>query len=83
MSQLSVLTQLADWNVKAHLSQDRQLRFTNGKVRKHEGEIAVLKEDRRAVVTGWKLIAAVAAGIAGVVGFLITVYQALNGTAAH
>lgn len=83
MEQMSIMRQQGEWSVRAHLSQDRQLRFTNGKVRKHEGEIKTLQDDKKAVISGWRLIAAIGGILAGIASFLITIYQIINGGGGH
>ena len=80
MEQISIMRQLGDWSVKAHLSQDRQLRYTNGKVKRHEGELAQLKDDKKSVITGWRAIAALGGILSGIISFLILLYQTLNGS---
>ena len=79
MSQLSVLTQFADWSVKAHLSQDRQLRFTNGTVRRHTTEITTLQTDKQFVLTGWRAVVAAGGIVSGITAFVILIYKALSG----
>lgn len=75
MEQISIMRQHMDWSVKAHLSQDRQLRYTNGKVRRHETDIAILKDDKRSFLRGWRALLAVSGFFAGIVSFLALVYQ--------
>ncbi len=79
ISELSTLSQFAQWSIGAHLSTDSQVRRTNGRLIKAETNIETLKEDKKTVLTSWKTIAALVTGAAGLIAFLITVYQAMAG----
>lgn len=81
MEQMSIMKQYSDWSVKANLGHDRNIRTTNGRLRKAEAEIEGLKDDKRSFISGWRAIAAVAGIISGVVSFLVLLYQAFNGAA--
>lgn len=83
MAALSINSQYSAWLVNAALETHSQVRRTNGKLLKAEAEISALKDDRKAVISGWKLIAAIGGILAGIASFLITVYQALNGGGGH
>jgi hypothetical protein len=79
MEQTNILRQYMDWSVQAHLSSDRQLRWTNGKVRRHTEEIGDLQDDKRLLKSGWKAVVAAGGIIAGIVSFLILIWQTLSG----
>lgn len=75
MEQISIMRQNMDWSIQAHLSQDRHLRYTNGKVRRHDMDIAVLKDDKRSFLRGWKALVAIGGFLAGVISFIAMLYQ--------
>ena len=77
MGQLSILSQHADWSVHAHLSQDKQLRYTNGKVRQHEVDIKAFKDDKAFLGRGWKFLVATAGVVGGLISFGIHVFKLL------
>ena len=78
MEQASIMKQAWEWSVKAHLSADRQLRMTNGKVRRAESDLAVLKADKRAIKVSWKTITVIGGVVVAVVSGILSVYQALK-----
>ncbi len=79
MAQMSIMRQYSDWSVKALLSQSKDIRLTNGKVRRAGQDIEDLKADRKNVKIGWKVISGIVGGIAAVVTFVLMVYQAFKG----
>lgn len=79
MEEASISRQQNAWLVKACLSLDRQTRLTNGRLRKAEQDIRSLKDDRKTIVRGWRFVAAVVAGIGGLIGFGLTVWDKLSG----
>ncbi len=79
MHTLSIGSQYDRWLVEAAIRTHEQVRATNGRLLRAEASIKGLQEDRKAVLSGWKLLTAIAVGAAGVISFLITVYKALNG----
>jgi hypothetical protein len=79
MDALSIGSQYDRWLVDALVATHSQVRTTNGRLIRAESEISDLKADRKTVLTGWKLLTAIAVGLAGVISFLITVYKALHG----
>lgn len=78
MEQISIMRQHMDWSVQAHLSQDRQLRFTNGKVRKHTVDIQGLKDDKKLLKSGWKVLVVICGAVSGLVSFLALIWQTLG-----
>ncbi len=66
MEQMSIMRQYSDWSVKALLSTDRNVRLTNGKVRRAETNILALQEAGKSATIEW-------ATIAKVVGIIVTV----------
>lgn len=79
MEQMSIMRQYMTWSVGAHLSADKNLRRTNGRLMKAEGNIAGLKEDRRFLKSGWKTLVIVGGVISGFASFLALIYQTLGG----
>ena len=79
MEQMSIMRQYVAWSVGAHLSNDKNLRLTNGRLRRAESNIDTLKDDKKSVISGWKAIVTVAGIISGLVSFLVLIYQALGG----
>lgn len=75
MEQLSINTQMAEWAINANMSHDRNIRHTNGRLRKAEANIVTLQDDKKSFITGWRAIAAVAGILSGLVSFLILLYQ--------
>lgn len=78
LAQLSVMAQISEWSVKAHISTMESVRKTNGRLIRAEENIERLQEDKKFFKRGWQTIAAFAAVVAGVVAFLIQVWQALG-----
>lgn len=79
MHSLSISAQYNEWLVNALVETHGHVRRTNGRLLRAEADIVSLKDDRKTVVKGWKLIVAIAGVAAGVISFLITIYQALSG----
>ncbi len=79
MSQLSMLTQFSEWSIKAHISTMESVRKTNGRLIKAETDITALKDDKKTLLTSWKAIATLVTGAAGLIAFLITIYQVMAG----
>ena len=79
MSQLSIMTSFAEWSVRAHMSTNEQVRRTNGRLIKAEGNIGDIKEDKRFLRSGWKAIVVVAGVISGLVSFLALLWQTFGG----
>lgn len=75
IAQLNILTQFADWSVRAHMATNEQVRKTNGRLIQAESDISTLEGDKKTVLTGWKMLAAIGAGIAGVLAFIATLVQ--------
>ncbi len=80
MHALSIGAQYDQWLVQALVKTHLQVRTTNGKLLRAEADIVSLKDDRRSIVRGWRFIVAVAAGLSGLISFLVMVYQALAGS---
>lgn len=81
MEQISILRQHNEWAVNAAMTHDLNIRTTNGRLRKAEAEIGELGDSRRSIVRGWRFLLAVAAGLSGLISFIVMLYQAANGTA--
>jgi hypothetical protein len=79
MAQLSILTQFADWDVKAHMGTNEQVRKTNGRLLRAEANITVLREDKKFWKRGWGFIVTVVGVVGGLISFLILVIGALKG----
>ena len=79
MAQLSVLTQISEWSIKAHISTMESVRKTNGRLIRAEENIQDLKGESDTVKVGWKVIAKIAAVVVGTITLAMTVYQALHG----
>ncbi len=79
MSQLSIMTQYIDWSVHAHIATNQQVRKTNGRLLVAEEDIDELQDDKRSIVRGWRFMVGVGGAIAGIVSFLVLIYQALHG----
>lgn len=78
LEQMSILRQHNDWSTKAHLSIDRSVRLTNGRLRRAESDIADLKGDKHSVKVGWKVIAAIVGGIVTLAGLIIGALQVIR-----
>ncbi len=78
LEQMSILRQHNDWSTKAHIGLDRNVRMTNGRLRRAESDIANLKDDKRSVKVGWKVIAAVVGGIVTLTGLVIGILQLIH-----
>ena len=79
MAQLSVLTQISEWSIKAHISTMESVRKTNGRLIRAEEHIKDLKGESNTVKVGWKVIAKIVAIVVGAITLAMTVYQALRG----
>jgi hypothetical protein len=78
LAQLSVMAQISEWSVKAHISTMESVRKTNGRLIRAEEDIKALQEDKKFLKRGWKTVVAVAGVLAGVIAFLIQVWQVLG-----
>ncbi len=78
MTQMSIMRQYSDWSVKALLSQDRNIRLTNGKVRRAEQDIKGLKDDRASLKVGWKVVAKITGVVVVVLTLIATIIQAIK-----
>ncbi len=79
LEQLSILTQSAEWSNRAHVSTMESVRKTNGRLIRAEDEIKSLKEDRKSIKVGWKVIVTIVSVTAGVLTLGATIYQAIKG----
>lgn len=79
MEQISILRQYMDWSVKAHLSQDKQVRLTNGKVRRHGEDIHTIQDDKKLLKSGWKAIVFLAGIVSGLISFAALLWQTFGG----
>lgn len=75
VSQLSILTQCAEWGVHAHLAVNEQVRKTNGRLLRAETELGHIREDKRFLKSGWRLVVIIGGVISGFVSFLALLYQ--------
>ena len=78
LGELSKLGQFAEWSVRAHMTTDANVRHTNGRLRKAEGEIGDLKDDKKSFISGWRAIVAVTGFLTGLISFGILIFQFLN-----
>lgn len=78
MEQMSIMKQGIDWSVNAHLSTDRNVRKTNGRLIRAEAAISELKEDKKFLASGWKALVIVGGVISGFISFAVMVWQALG-----
>lgn len=79
MAQLSVLTQVSEWSIKAHISTMESVRRTNGRLIRAEEDIKSLKGNEQFVKVGWKVVAKITAIIVGALSLIATIYQVLRG----
>ena len=79
MEQTSIMRQAMDWSVKAHLSADKNLRRTNGRLIRAEDNIDAIKEDRKFWGRGWRFLVTVGGIIGGLISFFILVTRFLTG----
>lgn len=78
MAELSIGAQCNRWLVNALVETHAQVRRTNGRLLRAEGDIKDLKGDTNTVKVGWKLVAKVTGMVVVAVTLLATVYQALR-----
>ena len=78
MEQMSIMRQYSDWSVHALLSQDKNLRLTNGKVRRAAQDIKDLQDDRASLTVGWKVIAKIVGVVVVVLTLAATIIQAIK-----
>ncbi len=78
MEQISIMRQYTDWSVKAALSQDRQSRLTNGRLRRAEADIKQLQADRASLKVGWKVIAKIVGVVVVILTLAATIIQAIK-----
>ena len=78
ISQISIMRQYSDWSVKALLSQDKNVRLTNGRLRKAEQDIVGLQEDEKSAKIEWKTVAKIAGGVVTVLTLVALIYEALH-----
>ena len=81
MEQMSIMRQYSDWSVKALLSQDKNVRLTNGRLRRAEEDIKYLKGEEKSVKVGWKLLVTIAGALITIVTTAALIYQALHPSA--
>lgn len=75
VSQLSILTQFAEWSTHAHLDIADQTRRTNGRLTRAETQLERIDEDKRFLKSGWRLAVVVGGVISGFVSFLALLWQ--------
>lgn len=75
VSQLSILMQSAEWSIHAHLSTDQNVRKTNGRLIRAETDIGHMKEDKRFLKSGWRVVVIVGGVISGFLSLLALLYQ--------
>lgn len=78
MEQMSIMRQYNDWSVKALLSQDKNVRLTNGRLRRAEEDIKHLKGEENSVKVGWKVIATACGVVVTIVTLAISIYSAFH-----
>jgi hypothetical protein len=78
MAQISILRQYNDWSVKALLAQDKNVRLTNGRLRRAEEDIRHLKGDEHSVKVGWKVIGWIGGALVTIITVAAAVYEALH-----
>ncbi len=75
MEQISIVRQHMDWSVQAHLSTDRNVRKTNGRLLRVEAEVTHIKEDKKLLKSGWKVLVIIGGAITGFASFLALLWQ--------
>jgi hypothetical protein len=75
MEQMSIMRQHMDWSVQAHLSADRNLRKTNGRLIRTETELSKLEEDKKLLRSGWKVVVIIGGVISGFVSFAALIWK--------
>jgi len=75
MEQMSIMRQHMDWSVHAHLSADRNLRKTNGRLIRTETELSQLKDDKKLLKSGWKIVVVIGGVISGFVSFAALIWK--------
>ena len=78
MEQMSIMRQYSDWSVKALLTQDKNVRLTNGRLRRAEEDLRHIKGEEQTVKIGWRTIAKVVGAIISFITFVAIVYQAFH-----
>ncbi len=78
MEQMSIMRQYSDWSVKALLSQDKNVRLTNGRLRGAEQDIKALQGEEKTVKVGWRTIKWIGGGVVTVITVAAAIYEALH-----
>jgi len=79
MHELSVGGQYDKWLVDALIQTHFQVRRTNGRLLRAESDIKELQDDKKSLLQGWKLIAAIGMGLSGFLAFAIQLYKTFTG----
>ena len=78
VSQLSVLTQFADWSVHAHMGTNDQVRRTNGRLVRAETELVHIEEEKQFLRSGWKVLVVIGGVLSGFVSLFSLLWQTFN-----
>ncbi len=79
MEQLDINRQSNEWLVRASLTHNANILHTNGRLLKAEATISELKDDKKTLLSGWKLLVALVIGVSGFISAAWTIYKALTG----
>lgn len=78
MKQLSVMAQISEWSIKAHISTMESVRKTNGRLIRAEEDIKNLQEEGQSAKIEWKTIGKIVGGVMAVLTLAALVYEALH-----
>lgn len=78
MAELSIGAQYNKWLVNALVEAHGLVRRTNGRLIQAEEDIKDIKEARKSIKVGWKVVTFIVGGVVTVLGLMAAVYEALH-----